>query len=420
MKHRKDPKGNALRDGEGYIKEENGKIRYRYRYQDSRTGKQICFYAKTLDELRIKEKRHEKEIEQGVIRASEGYKMLLNEAFTQYLKTKQLAGSTKANYISIWKNIIADGLGMRPVGTIKQSDIKVLYAKLSKKGYSNSFIKEIHSMLRPIFEMLYQDDIIVKNPATMGIREYGYSVKEKKALTNMEQEIFLDFVKNSNTYQAYYYMLQIAFETGLRAGELLGLRWPDVDMGNRMLSVNHQLIYKNYGDGYKFHIEFPKSDSGKRNIPMSNKVYDAFQGQRKQCFKAGVHCLTEIEGYGDFVFLTRNGNPMMPNAYNNVLYNIVNSQNKVVTANKLDAKTMLPHISSHTLRHTACTRMAERGIDPKVLQYIMGHASVGITMEVYNHITEIKRVETEMKRIEVVEDSEEKKDKQWIIVAGKE
>ena len=110
----------------------------------------------------------------------------------------------------------------------------------------------------------------------------------------------------------------------------------------------------------------------------------------------------------------------MPNAYNNVLYNIVNSQNKVVTANKLDAKTMLPHISSHTLRHTACTRMAERGIDPKVLQYIMGHASVGITMEVYNHITEIKRVETEMKRIEVVEDSEEKKDKQWIIVAGKE
>ena len=81
---------------------------------------------------------------------------------------------------------------------------------------------------------------------------------------------------------------------------------------------------------------------------------------------------------------------------------------------------MLPHISSHTLRHTACTRMAERGIDPKVLQYIMGHASVGITMEVYNHITEIKRVETEMKRIEVVEDSEEKKDKQWIIVAGKE
>lgn len=59
--------------------------------------------------------------------------MLLNEAFTQYLKTKQLAGSTKANYISIWKNIIADGLGMRPVGTIKQSDIKVLYAKLSKK-----------------------------------------------------------------------------------------------------------------------------------------------------------------------------------------------------------------------------------------------------------------------------------------------
>ena len=130
--------------------------------------------------------------------------------------------------------------------------------------------------------------------------------------------------------------------------------------------------------------------------------------------------MTEIEGYGDFVFLTRNGNPMMPNAYNNVLYNIVHSQNKVVTANKLDAKTMLPHISSHTLRHTACTRMAERGIDPKVLQYIMGHASVGITMEVYNHITEIKRVEAEMKRIEVVEDFEEKKDKQWIIVAGKE
>lgn len=408
MKRRKDPKGNLLKEREGYVEEKNGEIRYRYRYQDKETGKKVCIYAKSLSKLREKVKEYQEELEKDVIKGSEENKIALNEAFERYLKTKHLAGSTKSNYLGIWENLVKNSLGMRSVGEIRQSEIKALYAGLSQKGYSNSMIREIHSMLHPTFEMLYQDEIISKNPAAITrIREYGYVVKEKKALTTMEQEIFLEFVKNSNTYQSYYYMLQIALRTGLRAGELLGLQWSDLDMDNCCLNINHQLIYKNYGDGYKLHIESTKTDSGKRIIPIFDKTYDAFLGYREQYFRNGVHCLAEIDGYKDFVFLTKNGNPIMPNAYNNVLYNIVRAQNKAVCEKKTKETILLPHISSHTLRHTACTRRAETGIDGKVLQYIMGHASSSITTDVYNHIAEYKRVEEEMRRVEKLESLKE-------------
>ena len=94
---------------------------------------------------------------------------------------------------------------------------------------------------------------------------------------------------------------------------------------------------------------------------------------------------------------------MMPSAVNNVLYNIVKAYNKkeTETAKKERRKPkLLPKFSAHILRHTGCTRMAERGIDPKVLQYLMGHANIAVTMEVYNHITSKKRIENEIRKMD--------------------
>lgn len=145
---------------------------------------------------------------------------------------------------------------------------------------------------------------------------------------------------------------------------------------------------------------------------MSDEVYKALTAIRRQSLDMGIQSLAEVEGYRDFAFVTRNGMPIMPNAYNNILYNIVRAYNKEVKKNKLK---LLPKISSHTLRHTACTRMAERKMDPKVLQYIMGHSSITITMEVYNHIAEIQRVEVEIQRLDLEVTDEKKMDKYRII-----
>ena len=143
------------------------------------------------------------------------------------------------------------------------------------------------------------------------------------------------------------------------------------------------------------------------SVPMSETVYKAFAAQKRQNFLQRIPRNVEIEGRTDFIFfMSKNGRPLMPSAVNNVLYNIVAAYKKQETEQakkeKREAECM-PSISAHTLRHTGCTRMAEQGLDMKVVQYIMGHANIGVTMEVYNHITERARIENEIAKMDAVQ-----------------
>lgn len=103
--------------------------------------------------------------------------------------------------------------------------------------------------------------------------------------------------------------------------------------------------------------------------------------------------------------MAKSGRPLMPSAINNILYNIVDAYNKkevqIAKTEHRNAE-LLPKVSAHIMRHTACTRMAEKRIDVKVLQYIMGHAHIDITMDVYNHVSEMSRIESEITRMENV------------------
>ena len=179
----------------------------------------------------------------------------------------------------------------------------------------------------------------------------------------------------------------------VRCGEAIGLTWDDVDFENKEVNINHQLIYKKSGGTYGFYADNPKTDSGARTIPMTIEVFKALIEQRKNQLSKGWRTNVEIDGYRDFVFSTKNRNPVMPSAVNNLLLNIVNKYNSTV------GEMELPHISAHNLRHTGCTRMAEAGIDPKVLQYIMGHSNISVTMDIYNH-TSSERNRKEIDKME--------------------
>lgn len=113
----------------------------------------------------------------------------------------------------------------------------------------------------------------------------------------------------------------------------------------------------------------------------------------------------EIDGYKGFIFIAKSGRPLMPSAINNILYNIVDAYNKkevqIAKTEHRNAE-LLPKVSAHIMRHTACTRMAEKRMDVKVLQYIMGHAHIDVTMDVYNHVSEMSRIESEITRLENV------------------
>ncbi len=147
---------------------------------------------------------------------------------------------------------------------------------------------------------------------------------------------------------------------------------------------------------YGLYADRPRTDSGVRIIPMTHEVYKALADQRENQLSKGWRTTAEIEGYRDFVFSTKNGNPVMPGAVNNAPLNIVNSHNRI-----RGDRIALPHISAHNFRHIGCTRMSEAGVDPKVLQYIMGCSRIAVTMEVYNHVS-LERNCKEMDKLEKI------------------
>ncbi|MEE1249523.1 MAG: tyrosine-type recombinase/integrase [Lachnospiraceae bacterium] len=400
MASRKDNKGRKLYTGESQRKDGL----YMYRYKDEKSGTRQTIYAGDLPELRKKEKQIKRDISDDILTDNTIKKMTVNTLFERYMETKVLSETTRVNYVKVWNNHAKDEIGNIRVVELRSSHVKAFYAKLSREEYSHSTIKLIHSLLYPALEMAVDDDIIRKNPARHTLSgDYGNAAKKKEVLTLDQQDKLLDFMHDSDVYNTYIPMFMILLETGVRCGELIGLTWNDVDMKNKELSINHQLIYKDYGDGYKFHASTPKTEAGIRRIPLSQKAYKAFVEQRKINFMLNRYCTEEIDGYSDFIFLAKTGRPLMPAAVNNVVYNVIDAYNKIKVekAEKEHRKAeLLPKISVHNLRHTACTNMARQGMNIKVLQYLMGHAHSDVTMDVYNHLSDISEVRKEIIRYE--------------------
>lgn len=395
---RKDQRGRNLRQGESQRKDGL----YMYRYTDARNGQRRTVYDTDLASLREQERQIAREIEDGIETSMAVKRMTVNELFAKYLETRELSQSTLENYKAMWKCRVKDEIGQMKVVQVKASDVKTFYASMSKRAYSHSTIKLVHNMLYPSFKLAVEDDIIRKNPAKGALMDNGRPPKEKKALTVAEQKTLIDFVEHSPVYRVHLPMIQIMLGTGCRCGELIGLTWQDVDMEKREITISAQLVYKNYGDGCRFHLTTPKTDAGVRVIPMNETVKQALENQRRLNFMQAIPRDVEIEGRKDFIFMSRYGSPLMPNAVNHALENIVNAYNKQEKAKAKDEgrkPELLPRMSAHTMRHTCCTRMAERGVDMKVVQYIMGHANIAVTLEVYDHLTEKTRIEKEISKL---------------------
>jgi integrase len=396
---KKDNKGRNLRTGER--QRDNGL--YEYRFRDPVSGKRNSIYNANLAALREMEADIQRKLQEGIQTDAEARNLDVNGLFRRYIELREIEPQTRINYDGLWKRHVEKCIGSMKVVSVKQSHIKTLYAAMSKDGYARTTIKLVHGLLFPAFEMAVDDDIIRKNPCRNALANYGAAPRSREALSREDQKRFMEFVKNSSVYNVYYPMLTIMIGTSCRCGEIIGLTWDDVDIRAKDMTIDHQLIYRNLGDGCRFHIASPKTDAGIRNIPLTDAVAAAFTEQKKYQFQMGIDRSFEVDGRSGFVFTSKRGRPMQPGAVNNVLYNIVkafNRQEEERAEREKRRAELLPVISAHILRHTGCTRMAESGMDVKVLQYLMGHADSAVTMNVYNHISDRRRVEDEMKKIE--------------------
>lgn len=387
MERRKDSKGKVLKTGESQRKDG----RYVYQYKDLH-GSRRSVYATNLNELRKKEKEIEKKLSMGILDS----RMTLNDLFEEYMKHKgNLRNSTRNVYTNRWNYRFKDSIGKMEACNVNKKHILNFLLDMQKNGLSYGTIRNHYMLLLETIDFAIDNDLILKNPCRGCLDQLKKETNKKFSLTVSEQEILLDFVKNDDVYRKYYTMLYLMLCIGTRCGETLALTWKDIDFEKMEISINHQLIYNKVHGKYMLYIDKPKTRSGIRTIPMTTELARVLKEYRIEKMREDKKHYTIIDGYGGFCFTTNKGTPINPVYLDLVLHKIVNKCNKTTKGNECH----LPDITPHTLRHTSCTRMAERGIDIKVLQTIMGHADISVTMEIYNHVDE-SRLHNEMRKME--------------------
>ena len=379
---RRDNKGRILRTGES----QRADGRYMYKYVN-RAGETKVVYSWKLvatdrvpkgkrDDLSLREKEREiqRDLEDGI--DTKGKKMTLCELYAK--KTAQrinVKKNTLAGRKYLMDALKQDKLGSRSIDSIKPSDAKEWAVRMKEKGYGFKTISNYKRSLKASFYMAIEDDYVRKIPFDFQLSEVIDDDSEsRQALSEEQEEKLLSFLQYDTVYQKYYDDVLILLKTGLRISELCGLTVQDLDFENHTLNINHQLLRNQEG----YYIETPKTKCGIRKVPMSEEAGKAFQRvlKRKKTGKGIV-----IDGYRNFLFLNQKGMPMTACYYTSTLRNIVKKYNKYHDE-------PLPKITPHILRHTFCTRLAQKNMNPKNLQYIMGHSSIMITLNLYAHASQ--------------------------------
>lgn len=304
--------------------------------------------------------------------------------------------------ISGHNHYVRDGFGKLRISKIKYSDIKKFYYSLIlEKGFKPNSMEIVHTLLHPTFTMAVRDGLLRLNP-TEGVmaeikKSHCWEKTKRHALTVAEQRAFTNYIANSEEYRGWFPLFTVMLGTGCRIGEVLGLRWQDVDFKNRTISINHNLVYRVQEDGTcTNHVNSPKTKAGIRIIPMIDEVFDAFL-EEYQYQKVIGFCTDEIDGYSGFVFCTGDGKVYLPNAINRTIRSICADYNKEEESKAKEENrdpVLLPKFSCHILRHTFCTRFCENETNLKVIQEIMGHADISTTMDVYAEATQEKKKES--------------------------
>lgn len=284
-----------------------------------------------------------------------------------------------------------DSFGQRRIDTIKISDAKLWLITLQQrqgKGYST--LHTMRGILRPAFRMAYDDDLIRRNPfdfelATVIVND---SVT-REAITRDQERKYLDFVKQDAHFSRYYEGIFILFNTGLRISEFVGLTIKNIDFKHHKIIINHQLIRTTK---MEYIIEEPKTESGIREIPMTKEVEEAFRTIFAKRIKLKVEPM--IDGHSGFLYLDKNNMPMVALHWEKYFQHILAKYNKIF-------KIQMPKVTPHVCRHTFCSKMAKSGMNPKSLQYIMGHADISVTLNTYTHV-KFEDAEAEMKKVSVI------------------
>ena len=379
---RRDNRGRVLRFGES--QRQDG--RYAFKYKDN-DGSVKFVYSWRLDKndrtpagkkrelsLREKEKQIEHDLFDHIVSNGGNYTVL--ELVKKYVSLKTgVRHNTEANYNFVINIIAKADFGKLRIDKVHLSDAKGWLIKLQREGRGYSTIHSVRGVLRPAFEMAVDDDLIRKNPFNFELASVVVNDSvTREAITKKQEREFLSFIQADEHFSRYYDGIYILFHTGLRISEFCGLTIGDIDFKEMRINVDHQLQRKR---DMTYVVEPTKTTSGTRMVPMTKEVADCFRRILANRIKPKVEPM--IDGYTGFLFLDKNEMPMVALHWEKYFKHILDKYNSIY-------KVQLPKITPHVCRHTFCSNMAKSGMNPKTLQYIMGHSDISVTLNTYSHV----------------------------------
>lgn len=370
----KDSKGKEL--GVGLSQRKDGL--YQARYSD-RWGKRKTIYGKNLRELR-------KELAEAIA-GNENFtsvrdEITLDKWFERWMdvyKDKSIRPNTKREYTHIYKKNISPYIGERSINSLVKSDIQRLIDRASDDSYAYERQNKIKVILRDMLQRAVEDNLVVNNPVS-GIKLRADKEVKAKSLTVEEQSLFFDYCRNT----FYDNLFNVAVNTGLRPGELFALQFSDIDLDNGLIDVSKTLVYQKYLDDEckTFHVEPPKTKQSYRKVPI-NSVCRKFL--ERQLELKSVISQKRPKQQNEYLFVTKFNTPLNSVIYSDAIKAVIRQIN---LTRPFDNQFEI--FSGHTFRHTFATRCFENGVEAKVVQGYLGHASLKMTMDLYTHVTEEK------------------------------
>ena len=319
----------------------------------------------------------------------------MNELVERYLRTKvEMRPNTLANYNFVRNILKKESFGSQKISKVKTSDVKLFLIKMQQEdGRGHSTIKTVRGVLRPAFQMAVDDDVLMKNPFQFELA--GVVVNDavtREAITKDQMRKFLKFVHDDVVYCKYYEVIYILFHTGMRISEFCGLTMKDIDLEKRTINIDHQLQRTSK---MEYVIEPTKTNAGTRVIPMTKEVTEMFRAVIQDRLEYKVEKV--VGGYTGFLFLDKNGMPLVAMHWKHRFNSMVGRYNEIY-------KVQMPNITSHVCRHTYCSNMAKSGMNPKTLQYLMGHSDIAVTLNVYTHVG-LEDAEKELQKMQELENA---------------
>lgn len=374
--------------------------RYQYSWTDNKNKRHVV-YADDLDALRRKERQIQKDIEEG-IQTNDADNITVGMMWNAYMESKEkaLRDKSKESYTSAYNSNIKPYLEIAKVRELHYSDIVKFYSTLLKKKNSTyNQMKLVNSILNSIFELCIRNQYLTVNPckgALASIKDACRKTEKKEALTVEQEENLLQFISENGFYKHWLPFITVELLTGMRISELCGLSWSEVDFENNQIVLEHQLQkYKAPNDeSQSLHLCDAKTEAGERIIPLFPDAKIALLNAKEFQTEFNIHpvSITGIvngkkKTVSDFCFIKTNGMPFSKDEVNHSLRRIRDAYNKQ-EQERADAEGREPilldkPLSSHVLRHTFSTRLAEADVNMKVHQEIMGHENIKTTMNIY-------------------------------------